>query len=265
MMKRAVLAALLLAAPTPALRAQIVVVSNTVSEQAAAPGQSYAGTLRLRNPDGVAHEARLYLRDYTFSADGRTDYPAPGTLHRSSARWVTVSPAQVRLGPGEEATVGYTVAVPADPGLTGTYWSLLMVEGVAPPAAAPDGRGRVQVGITPTIRYGVQLATTIEGTGSAEVRFVAARAFADSTGKVLELEVANSGTLAYRPELRVELFDAAGNRAGTFTSRRGLVYPGASIRQRFELGRLPAGEYQAMVVGDAGGAELFGANYRLRL
>jgi hypothetical protein len=82
---------------------------------------------------------------------------------------------------------------------------------------------------------------------------------------VLELEVANSGTLAYRPELRVELFDAAGNRAGTFSATRGLVYPGASIRQRFELGRLPAGDYQALVVGDSGGAEVFGAQYRLKL
>lgn len=267
-MKRALLASLLLAAPPAALRAQIAVVANTVDEHPAAPGQSYSGTLRLRNPDREPREARLYLTDYTFSADGRTDYPAAGSLPRSNARWVTFSPAQVRLGPGEEATVGYTVAVPADPTLAGTYWSLLMVEGIAPGApgsSAPRARGRVEVGVTPTIRYGVQLATTLAGTGTAEVRFVAARAVAEGRGKVLELEVANSGTLAYRPELRVELFDAAGSRVGTYTSRRGLVYPGASILQRFELGPLPAGEYQALVVGDTGATDLFGAQYRLRL
>lgn len=267
MIKRISLAALLLAALSAPLGAQIAVVANTVQEQSAAQGQTYSGTLRLRNQDRVAHEARLYLTDYTFSADGRTVYAAPGTLPRSSARWVAFSPSQVRLGPGEEATVGYTVSVPAGTALAGTYWTVLMVEGIAPGARESTTRpqARVDVGIRPTIRYAVQLATTIEGTGTLEVRFVSARAFADTTGKVLELEVSNPGTLAYRPELRVELFDAAGNRAGTFSSKRGLVYPGTSIRQRFELGRLPAGDYQALVVGDSGGAEVFGAQYRLKL
>lgn len=266
-MKRALLAPLLLAAAAAPLRAQIAVVANTVDEHAAAPGEAYSGTLRLRNPDREPREARLYLADYTFSADGRSTFAAAGTLPRSSARWVSFAPARVRLGPGEEATVGYTVTVPDGAAHSGTYWTVLMVEGIDPvlAGAASRPRARVQVGVRTAVRYAVQLATTIEGTGTAEVRFVSARAFADTTGKVLELEVSNPGTLAYRPELRVELFDAAGNRAGTFSAQRGLVYPGTSIRQRFELGRLPAGDYQALVVGDAGGAEVFGAQYRLKL
>ena len=267
-MKRAPVAALLLAAAAaPPARAQITVVGSAVEERAARPGETYSGTIRLRNEGREPEEARLYLSDYAFHADGRTVYAPAGSLPRSSARWVTFSPAQVSLPPGGEADVGYTVAVPADAGLAGTFWSVLMVEGIArgsaeSGAAAP---GRVRVGIRPQVRYAVQIATTLEGTGAARVSFSGTRAYAAGSGKVLELDVANSGDVAYRPELRVELFDAVGRAAGTFTSKRGLLYPGTSLRQAFDLGALPAGTYQALVVADAGADEVFGAQYRLQL
>lgn len=257
--------ALLAAAGTA--RAQVVVLGSTVQEHAAHAGETYSGTLRLRNQGAGAGEARLYLRDYTFAAGGVTRYAAPGTLPRSSARWIKFSPAQVRIAPGGEAVVGYTVTVPPDAALAGTFWSMLMVEGIAPgspESAGAGGPARVRMGIQPTIRYGVQIATTVGG-GTSRLAFTSARAYAGPRGKMLELDVANIGDVAGRPEIRVELFRADGEKAGTFSSRRGLLYPGTSLRQAFELGSLPAGEYQALVVGDTGGDQVYGAQYKLRL
>ncbi|HEV7587516.1 MAG TPA: hypothetical protein VGO40_05250 [Longimicrobium sp.] len=266
-MKRALVLSLALAATAATARAQVTVVGGGVEEHPARPGETYSGTLRLRNEGRDAAEAKVYLRDYTFAADGSTRYGAPGSLPRSSARWISFSPSQVRIPAGGEATVGYTVRVPADAGLGGTFWSMLMVEGVAPGSAestaAPAG-ARVRVGIQPSIRYGVQIATTLAGP-APRVSFSNAHAYAAARGKVLEFDLANAGEVAYRPELRVELFDEAGHRVGSFSSRRGLLYPGTSLRQRFELGAVPAGTYQALVVADAGGDQVFGAQYRLKL
>ncbi|HEX6751307.1 MAG TPA: hypothetical protein VF092_28710 [Longimicrobium sp.] len=264
-MKRALALSLSLVSLATAARAQVTVVGSAVEERAARPGETYTGTLRLRNDGRETEEAKLYLSDYTFSADGATRYPAPSSLPRSSARWVTFSPAQVRIAPGGEATVGYTVTVPAD-AAPGTWWSMLMVEGIARGSAESTAAAgaRVRVGIQPSIRYGVQLATTLAGP-APKVAFTGARAYAAADRKVLEVEVANAGDVAYRPELRVELFDAAGRKAGTFTSQRGLMYPGTSLRQAFELGAVPPGDYQALVVADAGGDQVFGAQYRLKL
>jgi hypothetical protein len=266
-MKRALALSLFLASLATAARAQITVVGGGVEEHAAHPGETYSGTLRLRNDGRETEEAKLYLTDYTFSADGTTRYAAAGSLPRSSARWVTFSPAQVRIPAGGEATVGYTVAVPAGAALSGTYWSMLMVEGIARGSAesTASANARVRVGIQPSIRYGVQIATTLDGAGTPRVAFANARAFAAAQGKVLELDLANAGDVAYRPEIRVELFDDAGRKAGSFTSRRGLLYPGTSLRQTFELGAVPAGSYQALVVADTGGDQVYGAQYRLKL
>ena len=45
--------------------------------------------------------------------------------------------------------------------------------------------------------------------------------------------------------------------------------PGSRLREtgllRFDLGAIPAGEYQALVVADAGGDQVFGAQYHLKL
>ncbi|HET7463950.1 MAG TPA: hypothetical protein VFJ82_22025 [Longimicrobium sp.] len=267
MIRRILSIALPLAAVAAPAAAQITVLGSGVEERAAQPGETYSGTLRLRNEGRQAEEARVYLADYSFAADGRTVYAAAGSLPRSSARWIAFSPSQVRIAPGGEATVGYTVTVPAGAELHGTFWSLLMVEGIAhgsPESTTSTAAARVRMGVTPSIRYAVQIATTI-GAGAPQVRFASARAYAAGTGKVLEVDVANAGEVAYRPEIRVELYDEAGNKAGAFTSRRGLLYPGTSLRQTFELGAVPAGTYQALVVADAGGDQVFGAQYRLKL
>jgi hypothetical protein len=267
MIRRTISITLFLGAFAAPAAAQIAVLGNGVEERTAHPGETYSGTIRLRNEGRQTEEARVYLSDYSFSADGRTVYAAPGSLPRSSARWVTFTPSQVRIAPGAEATVGYTVTVPAGTAAAGTFWSLLMVEGIAqgsPESSAPAAPARVRMGVQPSIRYAVQLATTL-GAAAPQVQFASARAYAAGAAKVLEVDVANAGDVAYRPEIRVELFDEAGNRAGAFTSRRGLLYPGSSLRQTFELGTIPAGTYQALVVADAGGDQVFGAQYRIRL
>ncbi|HEX8246002.1 MAG TPA: hypothetical protein VF541_20980, partial [Longimicrobium sp.] len=195
-----------------AARAQVVVVGGGLEERAVRAGETYSGTLLLRNQGSQAEEAKLYLTDYSFAADGTTRYDAPGSQPRSSARWVAFSPSQVRIPPGGQATVGYTVTVPAD-AAPGTWWSMLMVEGIAHGSAeSTGGAARVRVGIQPSIRYGVQIATTLAGP-APKVAFTNARAYAGAGGKVLELDVANAGEVAYRPEIRVELFDAAGHKA----------------------------------------------------
>lgn len=251
-------AALLAAAPAAA---QVSVVSSTLEERAATSGEQYTGTIRLRNTGAQPQQARVSSSDYRFLADGRTFYERPGTGARSNAPWVRFSPAQLTLAPGEEATVAYTVAVPADAALRGSYWSVLLVETVDDaPADVRAGR----VGLAPTIRYAVQLATHV-GQAERRIALEGAHLATDGGGKALQVDVLNTGGHADRLELRVDLFDADGAPAGRLTSTRGLVYPGSSIRQRFDLASLPPGTYRALLVVDTGSDDVFGAEYTLRL
>lgn len=250
--------------------AQINVVNGLLHEREAAAGARYTGTIVVANPSNAAQEVILYPRDYTFDASGMSGYDEPGSLPRSNAGWITFRPARVTIPPGGEAVVDYEVEIPdTDEDAFGTFWSVIMVERVSgslvasgDDAAAGD---QIALGLGSRLRFAVQLVTHV-GTGARrDATFSDPRIVAEPTGeKALVVDLVNTGELGWRPSLWVELFDANGGSLGRHEARRGLVYPGTSIRQRFDLGLLPEGTYEALVAADLGGDEILGAQYTLR-
>lgn len=255
--------ALVCAAMTPVVsRAQISVVGSTVEEHTAAPGQTYEGTILIRNLTAEPQAVRIYQTDYHFFADGTSHFDAAATTPRSNAAWVTPSASSIVIPPNSETTIGYSIAVPKIDTLRGTFWSALMVEGAptAPPAASNK-----QVGLGAVVRYAVQLATHLPSPGSRKVAFMNQAQSTDSSGhRAVELQVENVGDRGYRPLMWVELYNAAGALLGRREQQRGLLYPGTSLVQRFVFDALPAGSYKAVVFADTGDDAVFATQYTLQ-
>lgn len=257
----AILALAALGAAPRTAAAQIAVLSSTVQEHDAAPGERYTGTIRVLNPSAEPQTVRIYQTDYLFDARGTSRFDAVGTVARSNARWVALGAGQLTVPAGTETSVTYTVSVPAGDTLRGSFWSTVMVEGLPSGAAATaHARG---VGVGAVVRYAIQVATHVGG-GDRLVRFSDVALHAADTANVLELVVANVGERAYRPALWVELYDEGGALRARRRQERGLLYPGTSLRQRFDLGALAAGGYRAVVFADAGGDAVHAATYRVR-
>lgn len=249
-----------LSAPRSA-RAQIAVMSSTVEERTAVSGEKYAGTILVRNLTAQTQPVRVYQSDYTFFADGTSHFDAPGTVGRSNAKWITPSASFVLVPPDGDVTVSYTVQVPASDTIRGTFWSTVMVEAAVNPPRAASGR---QVSLGSVTRYAVQIATHLSGAATSKISFANERSLSEADGlRSLEVEVSNVGERAYRPLLWVELYDAKGSVRAKVQQQRGLLYPGTSVRQKFVLGKLPAGDYKAAVFADAGEDAAFAAQYKL--
>ena len=241
--------------------AQIAVVGSTVEEHTAAPGQTYEGTILVRNLTGTPQSVRIYKSDYLFYADGTSHFDDPGTTPRSNANWIKPSATSIVVPPSGEMVLGYSITVPASDTLRGTYWSALMVEGA--PTAPPPASAK-SVGIGAVVRYAVQLATHLPTTGTRTVAFSNQVLSTDSTGhRVMEMDVQNTGERAYRPNLWVELYDATGVLRSRREQQRGLLYPGTSLKQRFVFDVLPAGSYKAVVFADSGDDAVSAAQYTL--
>lgn len=266
----AVLGAALLAVPVAA-RAQVSVLTPMVEEREARPGEAYTGAIRLLNSSSEPQEVKLYLTDYVFHADGRSEYGEPGSEARSNARWLTVNPAYLVLPPKTEQPVHYTVAVPsaAPAPLVGSYWSMVMVE-VIPPGSVESSRApadpkKQELGVRTAIRYGVQVVTHIGATGEHALEITGTQAITEPGGaRALRFDVVNTGERAYRPRISVEVYDQTGAAVAKEASERGLLYPGTSLRQEFRLGTLAAGTYKALVVVDTGGDQVFGGQFTLQ-
>jgi hypothetical protein len=254
-------ALMILSAPLP-VRAQISVVGNSVEEKTAAPGDTYVGTIVVKNLTAETQPVRIYQSDYSFFADGTSHFDPPGSQGRSNARWITPATGSVIIPPSGEMTVAYTVRVPAINTLHGTYWSTLMVEGAVNP---PHQTGVQQLAIGTVMRYAIQVATHLNDEAGATVILEKERALTSSrdSTRSLELEVRNSSDMGYRPLIWVELYDASGALRGRVQQQRGLLYPGTSIKQTFVLGKLPPGAYKAVVFADTGDEVVFATQYKL--
>ena len=258
-----ILAAIALAVASPA-QAQIAVVGSTVEERVASPGETYVGTIVVRNPTAQDQPVRIYQTDYLFYADGTSHFNEIGNAPRSSGRWITPTVRSLLVPPSSEMTVSYTVKVPANDSLSGTYWSAIMVEG-APSEAGRSSAGRPQVGLGAVVRYAVQIATHINTTGSRKVAFANSRFLTNpDSSQTFELDVKNEGERAYRPAIWIEVYDEQGTLKANARQERGLLYPGTSLKQVFSLGRLAPGTYRAVVFADSGEDAVFASQFTLK-
>ncbi len=265
---RATVFVMLLAAT---LTAQVSVVGELSQDKDVKPGESYSGIIKVRNDTNEPQEAKVYQTDYSFQCDGSNNYGDPGTLPRSNAKWIAFSPSFLTIPPLATMSVNYTVTVPKDmpsDTLVGTYWSMLMVEGIQKGSAessVPQKDKKAQMGIMQTIRYGIQIATSIANTGQKKIEFLAVGL--DTTGgkRSLRIDIKNTGDNGMRPDVTLELFDQQGTQVGKFTGVKYRIYPGTSVRQSIDVGSVPHGTYKALVVVDAGGDDIFGGQYTLKL
>jgi hypothetical protein len=251
----------LMAAPS-IVAAQVSVQGNTLHEIDAAPGAVRTGAIAVSNFSATAQVARIYLSDYIFYADGTSRFDPPGSLQRSNSGWIQLSAQDVTIPPGATIPVTYTVRVPSVDSLSGSYWSLVMVESTG----APPTSGRTGLGLSAKVRYAVQIVTHLQNSGIRRVTIKSGKLGPDEgRGPVLHLELTNSGERATKFDVTTELYDSEGIVRGRMQQSRGLTYPGSSLMHRVELGPLPQGTYKAVVVIDAGGGNLTGAQYTLKL
>jgi hypothetical protein len=242
---------------------QVAVIGSSIHERDAAPGASYDGSITIRNDDPAPQQVRIYLTDYRFDAEGRTEFARSGTSARSNAPWISLGAEVVVIPPGQTSVVPYRVTVPTGgTAASGSYWSVAMIEGAAAPIRGADSKSVQLVAVR---RQAIQLVTHVGDTGGAAISFSNVRVVADSSGSKLLFDTENTGTRARRLVLSVDLYSPDGRLVGRFSNSRGLVYPGCSIRQSFAIGELAKGEYRVLVVADAGPDDLFAGNFTLIL
>jgi hypothetical protein len=247
------------------LGAQIIVKGSMTHEKTAAPGESYTGAFEIQNPDEKLQEVKIYQTDYLFYADGRVLYGDPGKIPRSNAGWISFSPKRLTIPPKDTVSVQYTVKIPADQTLVGTYWSIFMVEGIPEdsPESTVGDKKKISMGVRQVFRYGIQVVTHIGDTGTRSLKFISTKLVKKGVKQVMELAAENTGERWLRSFIWVELYDAAGNYFGKFEGERLRLYPGTSVKYTIDLSAVPNNTYKALVVIDCGGKDIFGANFNL--
>jgi len=248
-------------APVVMLNATIVVLNGLTHENQVQTGETYRGVIEVQNTGDAEKGVRVYLRDYWFSYQGESRHDKGGTLERSNANWIDYNPELLNLGPGEKATIDFEVQVPQNDSLRGTYWSVIMVEGIS----KPDTTSRTGVTINTAIRYAVQIITNIGNSGTRDIQFLGLDIARENESNVLDVFIENTGERLLRPELALELFDEAGNSAGIVKADPRKTYPGTSVKISLELEGIKPGNYTGVLVADCDEDHIFGTNVSFEL
>jgi hypothetical protein len=247
--------------------ARIAVIGNLTHQKEVKLEESYSGVIFVKNLEQKPTEVRVYQNDYLSFFDGRSIYGKPGEDKRSNAKWIEFKPDRVVIQPGVTAEVNYTVKVPKNESLRGDYWSIIMIEDGGEPTSFSDLK-KNQVGIKQVVRYAVQIITKIDSKLSkVEFKFlkVGTQLLKEEKKFVLFTDMENNGEELLIPNVYAELYDNSGRFLGKFDSGPARIYPGCSARKVMDLTGVPDGEYKAVVIADAGGDNIFGANIKVTI
>lgn len=242
--------------------ASVEVIGSLKQVYSSNPGEVVKGQIRIQNNDPKDQEVRIYQTDFLFNYQEQTFYDEPGTQKRSNAGWINYSPKTVVLKSKETRNIEYEITVPKNDSIIGTYWSIIMVEGVDP--IDPNQQG--DLSIRTATRYAVQVVSEINNKGTGLLKFMEPTLLPSEDGKKLFLAVdmVNQGEHYIAPEVSIELYDQDGVLAKKITAPKRGLYPTTSVRFKLDLEGVPSKKtYTAMIVAAGADDDVFGLEYTL--
>lgn len=232
-------------------------------------GEVISARITIRNLASESQEVAVYLRDYFYTHEGITQYKEPGTTYRSNADWIRLNPAEsIIIPPQSEADLHYTITVPQDSILQGTYWSMLMIEPQEGVGIVFDSEleMQTQTGIRQRSRYGIQIRTHLGETGTTELTILDRRLIQDSAGeKYLEFDLQNVGERFFEIDIFAEFYNEEGLLEQKVDGPSARLLPGTSVRRSIKLADLKPARYQVLIIFDGERDKVWGARYNLNL
>lgn len=223
-------------------------------------GDVYKGEIKIHNSDDLDQEVRIYQTDLLYNFEDFTFYDEPVTHNRSNAKWMQYSPKTVIVKGNETIYIQYEISIPKSDTIKGTYWSVLMIEGVIP--IEPDQPG--QLNITTVTRYAIQIVTEIADKGIGELEFLEPTLITVDDQLFLAIDIVNTGDHYIVPEVSIELFDEAGESVKVIKAPKKGLFPTTSARFRFNLEGIEGEKtYQTLIIAAGQDEDVFGIEYTL--
>jgi hypothetical protein len=232
------------------------------------PGQTYQGTLRMRNVSDEPRVATLSQRDIIYEATGRSFVDVNSDV-RSNAAWLELQLGDITFEGEEIRDVPFAVTVPAD-AEPGSYWSQVVItnDPVAQGNLPVEGGEGASVGFQTITRYGILIATNVAADSVGDIAFTNP-SLQQTDAIILSVDLVNPSDAVKLAEVSVDVTSDIGESAAQVEfSKVALIpmvyeYPNTV---NFNLGRLEPGRYVATIVADTGGSDgVFGVRYNLEI
>jgi len=245
------------------MHAGISVVNGLIHEYKIEEGKSYRGIIEIQNIGETAQVVRILKNDFSCNSEGQVFYEEPVKHKRSNAGWIKLRTTDVVLSPGEKYSLVYQVDVPDRLSLSGSYWSVIMVE---PVEEVKLDKKVNTLNVITQVRYAVQVICTTLQPAKAEVKFNKTVITKIEGSRYLVVDLEDTGELFHRAKVTGEFYDAgSGARKGVYKSNLQSLFPNTSRRYMIDITDLEAGKYKGVLLADCEGENVFGLDMMLNI
>lgn len=211
------------------IEAGLIVNSKLAHQFEGETGEKKTGEIILENNSKNDIRVRLYKKDYSFNAKGKSFYRKPGRNSRSNAEWILFQKRSLSLSPFEKVTVKYIINIPDRQKLKGTYWSMVMVEEYEP--QEKSGSKITERNFKQEIRYGIQIVTNFGKKENLKIEYknpeVIKKKGEDYT---FEIDIINKGIFELKMKPQIILINEnTGEIIKKYKKKQVRLYPSTSI------------------------------------
>ena len=210
-------------------------------------GEVINSSINIHNGSNEHVNIRITRADFIKNANDEIFYLEPGRYVRSNANWIRV-PQVISIRPDQSVSLPYSIHVPNDNKLYGSYWSIIIIE------EEPNRNDIVGHALSISVRYIIQIITNIYGTGTLDLRF---RELTFSNDYVSFI-ITNTGSLWFDTNVKIDIVDDRAEFIGSFTSKGNRVFPELETSVRIPVNLESNQVYHAIIIADCGNNNIFG-------
>lgn len=252
-----ILSALLIAF---AVELQSLQVSGLTYLNTFKPGESAQVRISLISDRNTPEMVDLKLCDYWCNSDGQHFFEEVGKQVRSNAHWIKLGSHREIVNPGETRDFYFTINVPQDNALKGSYWSVLLIEPYDALQTLSESEHGFQLHVK--IRYAFHIVSNV-GVGTPALKIVDKGMQEIKGKKYFMADVANTGDWFLNPKMTVKLLDKKGKLEKSMETQTDRLYPGSSVRYLADGEGIFEGKYTAFLLLDNGDGRLFGDTFEI--
>lgn len=251
--------------------AAIMLSGGLTHEHNVQPGGTVMGVLELRNTANTPTEVKIYQENIQVDASGKSQFSPRNRTHaRSNINWISLANNQLVIAPGSTQQVPYTLRVPTNNGLNGSYWSTLMLEPLSnssPESQTSLPKDKPSVQVRQKMRYSVRVISNVGNRGQANLIFSPPNISKPAPNqRWFTVNVRNHGNLFTRPKVWLDVFDLQGRNMGRFKADRRSLYASESKNFKIDIARLSPGAYKGLLAAeDDQNGQIFGSDINLNI
>jgi hypothetical protein len=229
--------------------ANIVVLNGLTHVHQSASGQLITGIIKLKNAGESEQRVIIYFNDLFQECGKETVLTADDSHNNSIKSWLTTNVNEHVFLANEEYELIYTINVPNDVAIDGSYWGVLMVE-----IEKPIKEDELEYGVKleSKVRYGIQIIADINERTPSELEFYDIKIEEPDGNKLINVNLKNLGSFYVEPTLMLEVFNGNGEQAKKVEVKFKKVYPNSCKSFSLDISGLPKGAYTAVLVADYG-------------